>query len=471
MKFDILTLFPNSFAPLTESIVGRARENGKLDINLVDIREFSKDKHKKCDDTPYGGGEGMVMTPQPLWDAIESVKKRDSHIIYLTPKGEKLTQKLVEKIAEHKNIVLICGHYEGIDQRVIDHFVHQEISIGDYVLTGGELPAMVLVDAVSRLIPEVLGNENSAQNETFSNNLLEFPQYTKPSEFKSMKVPEVLLSGNHKEIEKWRLEQSEQLTKDRRPDLMSCSTQIIFKTQTKEKTVERVVQFLKSPNRKTFFNNICKSFNIQEDKLTNEDFLEYATQQTEAVWEIRRSDMENLENIYQNKWNNISNEIFEKFESFFGEKLEKQKLMAYIWPAMVCPYDNTGFYVSSYIQGERWNNILKTSIHEIIHQFWWQIWDTIFAGQVDKLKYEYPSVSWFLSEIAIDIVGENSGLNSYYDRNNSYDTFYNIKIQGRNLMQEMNLIYRQSKNLINFMKNGYEFLQKNIDEFLNEYNK
>lgn len=220
MRFDILTLFPKSFAPLTESIVGRAREQGKIEVNLVDIRDFSQDKHKKCDDTPYGGGAGMVMTAQPLWDAIESVKKESSHIIYMSPKGEKLTQKLVRELAGYENIVLICGHYEGIDQRIIDKFVQREVSIGDYILTGGELPAMVLVDAVSRLIPEVLGNENSAQNETFSNDLLEFPQYTKPSEYKEMKVPEVLLSGNHKEIAKWREEQSEKLTRERRPDLL-----------------------------------------------------------------------------------------------------------------------------------------------------------------------------------------------------------------------------------------------------------
>ncbi len=220
MRFDILTLFPKSFAPLTESIVGRAREQGKIEVNLVDIRDFSQDKHKKCDDTPYGGGAGMVMTAQPLWDAIESVKKESSHIIYMSPKGEKLTQKLVRELAGYENIVLICGHYEGIDQRIINKFVQREVSIGDYILTGGELPAMVLVDAVSRLIPEVLGNENSAQNETFSNDLLEFPQYTKPSEYKEMKVPEVLLSGNHKEIAKWREEQSEKLTRERRPDLL-----------------------------------------------------------------------------------------------------------------------------------------------------------------------------------------------------------------------------------------------------------
>lgn len=220
MKIDILTLFPNSFAPLNESIVGRAKDNGKIEISITDIRTFSKDKHKKCDDTPYGGGEGMVMTVQPLWDAVSSVKKRNSHIIYLTPKGETLTQQKVEELKEKKHLVLICGHYEGIDQRIIDHFVDEEISIGDYVLTGGELPAMVLVDAVARLLPNVLHNEESFKNETFANSLLEYPQYSKPAEFKGMKVPEVLLSGNHQEIDKWRKEQSEKLTAERRPDLL-----------------------------------------------------------------------------------------------------------------------------------------------------------------------------------------------------------------------------------------------------------
>ena len=201
MKIDILTLFPNSFAPLNESIVGRAKDSGKIDITVTDIRLFSKDKHKKCDDTPYGGGEGMVMTVQPLWDAVSSVKKENSHIIYLTPKGQTLNQQKVEELKGKEHLVLICGHYEGIDQRIIDNFVNEEISIGDYILTGGELPAMVLVDAVARLLPNVLHNEESFKNETFANSLLEYPQYSKPAEFKGMKVPEVLLSGNHQEID------------------------------------------------------------------------------------------------------------------------------------------------------------------------------------------------------------------------------------------------------------------------------
>lgn len=220
MQIDILTLFPNSFVPLTESIIGRAREKEKITINVIDIREFSKDKHKKCDDYTFGGGEGLLMTPQPLFDCIESVLTKNSHVIYLSPKGRKLNQQVVQELSKFEHLILICGHYEGIDQRVIDTFVDEEMSIGDYVLTGGELPAMVLVDAVARLLPEVLGNEDSFKNESFSDGLLEFPQYTRPSEFRGQKVPEVLLSGNHQEIAKWRKEQSKKLTKERRPDLI-----------------------------------------------------------------------------------------------------------------------------------------------------------------------------------------------------------------------------------------------------------
>ena len=220
MKFDILTLFPEMFTPLKASILGKAVEADKLHINTVDIREFSLDKHKKCDDYTFGGGEGMLMTPQPVYDAVKSVKKRGPHVVYLSPKGEKLTQAKVEELAKRKHLVLLCGHYEGIDQRAIDLCVDEEISIGDYVLTGGEIPAMVLVDAVSRFVPGVLGNESSPHNETFGNNLLEFPQYTRPQEFMGLKVPEVLISGNHQKIKEWREQESLKLTKARRPDLL-----------------------------------------------------------------------------------------------------------------------------------------------------------------------------------------------------------------------------------------------------------
>lgn len=220
MKIDILTLFPHSFAPLRESILARASDSGAVIINVIDIREFSLDKHHKCDDYTFGGGEGLLMTPQPLFDCIESVWDEDAWVVYLSPKGDKFDQPLAQELSQRQHLILICGHYEGIDQRVIDTFVHQEISIGDYILTGGELASMVVTDAVCRLLPNVLGNQNSAKNETFGEDgLLEFPQYTRPADFRGQKVPEVLLSGNHAQIAKWRHEQSLALTAARRPDL------------------------------------------------------------------------------------------------------------------------------------------------------------------------------------------------------------------------------------------------------------
>ena len=220
MKIDILTLFPDSFAPLRESIIARAVDSGKFDLNIINIRDFSTDRHKKCDDEIFGGGDGLLMMPQPLFDCIESVRNKNSHIIYLSPKGTTFTQKKAKQLVEYEHLILICGHYEGIDQRVIDTFVDEEISIGDYVLTGGELPAMVVVDTVARLIPNVLHSENSAKDDSFENNLLEYPQYTRPADFRGLKVPEILLSGNHQEIAKWRKAQSERITKERRPDLI-----------------------------------------------------------------------------------------------------------------------------------------------------------------------------------------------------------------------------------------------------------
>ena len=193
MKIDILTLFPESFEPIKQSIIGRAIENRKLDINLVNIRDFSKDKHKKVDDTPYGGGAGMVMKPDVVYDSYKSVCEPEAKVIYLTPQGKTLNQKKVQELSDNEHLILICGHYEGIDQRVIDEIAPEEISIGDYVLTGGELPAMVLIDAVSRYVDGVL-NRESLQEESFTNNLLEYPQYTRPEEFLGRKVPEVLMS-------------------------------------------------------------------------------------------------------------------------------------------------------------------------------------------------------------------------------------------------------------------------------------
>ncbi len=226
MKFDVLTLFPEMFAPIKQSILGRAIENKLIDINLINIRDFSENKHKKVDDTPYGGGAGMVMMPDVVYRAYQSIagksnkgKAGGAKVIYMTPQGKKLNQKKVEDLSKESHLIILCGHYEGIDQRVIDKIVDEEISIGDYVLTGGEIPAMVLMDSVSRYVEGVL-NEDSINEESFSNGLLEYPQYTRPEEFEGMKVPEVLLSGHHENIEKWRKEKSYEITKMKRPDLL-----------------------------------------------------------------------------------------------------------------------------------------------------------------------------------------------------------------------------------------------------------
>lgn len=222
MRIDILTLFPEMFEPLKTSILGRALEKDLFELNLINIRDFSKNKHKKVDDYVFGGGDGMLMTPQPLYDAIMSVKTDDSYVIYLSPKGSVLTQGKVKSIAmQHNHLILVCGHYEGIDERIIELCIDEQISIGDYVLTGGELPAMVLVDAVLRYEPQVLHNETSTDDESFSAGLLEHPQYTRPREFMGLSVPEVLINGNHKEIEKWKQEQKISETKKYRPDLLN----------------------------------------------------------------------------------------------------------------------------------------------------------------------------------------------------------------------------------------------------------
>lgn len=221
MKIDILTLFPEMFQSLQESILGRALEKNLFELNLINIRDFSLDKHKKVDDYVFGGGDGMLMTPQPLFDAIMSVKTDKSHVIYMSPKGRVLKQDIVKEFAsKYEHLVIVCGHYEGIDERVIELCIDEQISIGDYVLTGGEIPAMVLVDAVARYIPEVLHSDTSTEDESFSTNLLEHPQYTRPREFMGLSVPEVLLNGNHKEIEKWKQEQKLLETKKYRPDLL-----------------------------------------------------------------------------------------------------------------------------------------------------------------------------------------------------------------------------------------------------------
>lgn len=223
MRIDVLTLFPEMFAPLSESIIGKAREKGLIEINVTDIRDFSADKHKKCDDYPFGGGAGMVMLPQPIFDAVNAVDPDHEALrIYMSPKGKRLDMPLVKSLAaiESKRILLLCGHYEGVDQRVLDLCFDDEISIGDYVLTGGELPAMVVIDCVARYIDGVLGSEDSVKEESFSSNTLEYPQYTRPAVFEGISVPDVLLSGHHANVEKWRREQSEILTKKLRPDLL-----------------------------------------------------------------------------------------------------------------------------------------------------------------------------------------------------------------------------------------------------------
>lgn len=219
MKIDILSLFPQMFAPLSESIIGRAVKNNLLDLNIINFRDFSADKHKKVDDTPFGGGAGMILACQPLFDSIESVKTEKSKIIYMSPRGKTLNQKLVKELATNEHLIVICGHYEGVDQRVLDYYNAEEISIGDYVLTGGELPAMVLIDCVARYVPNVI-SEGSTDTESFSNNMLEYPQYTKPQVYKEMCVPEVLYSGNHEKIKQWQDEQSLLITKKNRPDLL-----------------------------------------------------------------------------------------------------------------------------------------------------------------------------------------------------------------------------------------------------------
>lgn len=223
MYFDILTLFPEMFSgPFSESIIKRACEQNLLDINLIDIRDYTYDKHNTADDAPYGGGAGMVMKVEPIYRAWkETIKKRgDSSVILLSPQGEQLNQEIVKDLSSEKGHILICGHYEGIDERIRKNIVTREISIGDYVLTGGEIAAMVLVDAVARMIPGVLGDEKSKIEDSFYKGLLDYPHYTRPREFKNMKVPDVLLSGNHAKIENWRRKQSLKRTLIRRPDLL-----------------------------------------------------------------------------------------------------------------------------------------------------------------------------------------------------------------------------------------------------------
>ena len=219
MTIDVLTLFPEMFDSLNHSILKRAQDDGIITINVTNIRDFASGPHFKCDDEPYGGGAGMVMLCEPLFKAIESVVKSNSKVYYMSPRGKVFKQNIAKEMSKLEHIVLLCGHYEGIDQRVIDYFNIEELSIGDYVLTGGELPAMVVIDTVARLIPNVI-TADSLDSESFSNNLLEYDQYTRPAEYKGMKVPDILLSGHHANIEKWRAQNSLENTKKNRPDLL-----------------------------------------------------------------------------------------------------------------------------------------------------------------------------------------------------------------------------------------------------------
>ena len=221
MKIDVLTLFPAMFAgPLDESIIKRARKKGLLDLKVHDLRDWTHDRHRTVDDRPFGGGPGMLMKPEPIFEAVESLRRDESKVILLSPAGRKFDQQIARQLAEQNDLLLVTGHYEGFDERLRRSLADDELSIGDYVLTNGALPAMVVIDAVTRLLPGALGDDASAHEESFSQGLLEYPQYTRPAEFRGMKVPEVLLSGNHAEIARWRAEQARLRTKERRPDLL-----------------------------------------------------------------------------------------------------------------------------------------------------------------------------------------------------------------------------------------------------------
>ena len=249
MIFDVLTLFPESIDRfLNESIIGRAREKGIITVNTINIRDFSLDKHKKVDDYPYGGGAGMIMTPQPLFDAWEYAVKLSPvkpKTVYMSPQGKVLTQSLVKELKDQERLIIVCGHYEGVDERVLEEIVDEEISIGDYVLTGGELPAMVLIDAVSRLVEGVLSSDESYLKESHYDGLLEFPQYTRPYEFRGKKVPDILLSGHHANIEKWRYLKMLERTRDKRPDMFEK-----YEKENKEKVLEAFGLLPKKKRRK-----------------------------------------------------------------------------------------------------------------------------------------------------------------------------------------------------------------------------
>lgn len=224
MKISVLTTFPEMVAPMLDSsILGRAQKNGILDIEIINIRDFADNKHHNTDDYPFGGGVGMLMMAQPIFSAFESIKTENSYSIYLSPQGDTFNSDMAKTFSSKEHLILLCGHYEGVDQRVIDNLIDQEVSIGDYVLTGGELAAVAVIDATSRFIDGVLGSNSSAENDSFSDGLLEAPQYTRPADFNGIKVPEVLLNGNHKEIAKWQREMQLKNTLKKRPDLLKTA--------------------------------------------------------------------------------------------------------------------------------------------------------------------------------------------------------------------------------------------------------
>ena len=245
MRFDVMTLFPDMVrGVLDESIIGRAQTAGIIEVECHNIRDFSRDKHRKTDDTPFGGGVGMVMTCQPILDCYASVKEKISpdaktRVIYMSPKGAIFNHDTAKRLAEYDNLIFLCGHYEGVDQRVIDSIVDEEISIGDYVVTGGEIPACIVIDAVSRLKEGVLAAKECYEGESVASGILEYPQYTKPRVYNGMEVPEVLLSGDHKKIDRWRLEQAVEITRQRRPDLLEMHPEIEESLKPKPKKNKR----------------------------------------------------------------------------------------------------------------------------------------------------------------------------------------------------------------------------------------
>jgi tRNA (guanine37-N1)-methyltransferase len=245
MRFDVMTLFPDMVrGVLSESIIGRAQSGGLIEVFCHNIRDFTLDKHRKTDDTPYGGGVGMVMTCQPIYDCYANLKKEipeenRTRVIYMSPKGRIFNHEIAKELSEYDNLIFLCGHYEGVDQRVLDEIVDEEISIGDYVVTGGEIPACIVIDAVSRLIDGVLASSECYEGESVASGILEYPQYTKPREFRGREVPEILLSGDHKKIDRWRLEEAVKITRERRPDLLDAHPEIELSLLPKEKKRKR----------------------------------------------------------------------------------------------------------------------------------------------------------------------------------------------------------------------------------------